>query len=421
MKRKFIASVLITLIISCLVGCNSTDEVINENSSNKNTNIKQIQNSKEENTNNDIKLKEEISEKNLDADKDSNNLKTEECDIVHNTWIEKANMNEGRDCHQTVVLDGKIYAISGVGTPTLEEYDPESDTWTTKASMKEERCYFCAVTLNGKIYVMGGHKYPSSKATVEEYDPKTNTWTSKANMNKGRSFFDSTVIDNKIYVIGGIDDGKYLSIEEYNPKTDEWTNKASLDENISGLIGNCQIAVINGKIYAVGDSGKDISKLREYDPKTNTWTTKASLYEERGANPQTVVVNGKIYIIDSCCDKTNNEYFFKVEEYDPKTNTWTTKTSTKKSTMGFKAVVLNNKIYTLVGELYIEGNITAKLLEEYDPETNTWTDKACMNKKHAYSPTTAVLNGKIYIIGGGKRIVGTPDIEDLSTVEEYTP
>ena len=56
----------------------------------------------------------------------------------------------------------------------------------------------------------------------------------------------------------------------------------------------------------------------------------------------------------------------------------------------------------------------------YDPETDTWTKKTKMLTARA-SLATAVVNGKIYAIGGHTGISWGNHGTVYPTVEEYTP
>ena len=59
-----------------------------------------------------------------------------ECyDAVTKTWSKAADMNIARRGHGLVSLQGRLYAIGGLGAAdsildSLEVYDPDSDTWT---------------------------------------------------------------------------------------------------------------------------------------------------------------------------------------------------------------------------------------------------------------------------------------------------
>ena len=77
--------------------------------------------------------------------------------------------------------------------------------------------------------------------------------------------------------------------------------------------------------------------------------------------------------------------------------------------------VVNGKIYAIGGIIGMEA---ASTVEEYNPMTDTWTEKADMPTPRTYLSTSAV-NGKIYAIGGtNAAAMGFPVIA-FSLVEAY--
>ena len=92
---------------------------------------------------------------------------------------------------------------------------------------------------------------------------------------------------------------------------------------------------------------------------------------------------------------------------------WTKKTEMP-TLRGATAVgVVNGKIYVIGGGVDIANTLST--VEEYDPVTNTWTRKADMPTARG-SGSASVVNGKIYVIGGCAN-----NMVSLSTVEEYDP
>ena len=138
-------------------------------------------------------------------------------------------------------------------------------------------------------------------------------------------------------------------------------------------------AAVNGKIYVIGGrnpySGV-LDVVEEYDPATDTWTTKAPMATDR-YNSRAVAVNNKIYVIGGL---DYSGALAVVEEYDPLSDTWTTKTPMPIVRYAFGAAEYNNKIY-VIGGVRASGGITNSI-EEYDPATDTWSEKTPL-------PTTA--------------------------------
>jgi len=91
--------------------------------------------------------------------------------------------------------------------------------------------------------------------------------------------------------------------------------------------------------------------------------------------------------------------------------TWTKRTDMPTARSGLSASVVNGKIYVIGG-----GEDEAlSIVEEYDPATDTWTKKADMPTTRAIL-STSVVKGKIYAIGGADNAMVA-----LSIVEEYNP
>jgi len=150
-----------------------------------------------------------------------------------------------------------------------------------------------------------------------------------------------------------------------------------------------------------------------------TWTRKASMPTPRWSHTS-AVVNGRLYIIGGITSETNERILSTVEEYDPVTNTWKRKADmpTARGEMGSSAVV-NGKIYVIGGDLNIHANRStygSPIVEEYDPSTDTWTRKADMPTSRVL-PGTCAVGGKVYAIGG----LSSSGETVLSVVEQYDP
>jgi uncharacterized protein (TIGR02145 family) len=241
-----------------------------------------------------------------------------------------------------------------------------------------------------------------------------NTWTAKTNMPTARAAPTAGVINNKLYVAGGttctgINDG-LNTLEEYDPSTNIWTTKA----NMPTPRGSLACAVVNNKLYTIGGhanpggSSTYYSTVEEYNPSTNTWTTKANLplpFHSPGA----ASLNGKIYVIGGWTGYGG--WVNVLYEYDPPTNIWTTRASPPESRLASAVVSINGKLYVAGGSNVT--NVTSTLFE-YDPSTNTWATKATMPV--AISQAAAgVINNNLYVFGGHD------GSNALNTVYKYDP
>lgn len=106
-----------------------------------------------------------------------------------------------------------------------------------------------------------------------------------------------------------------------------------------------------------------------------------------------------------------------LEIYDPVTNTWTvadTSMPTPRSTAA--GAVIDGKLYVVGGvDKAYSTRPVFDVLEVYDPEANTWTVLEPMPTKR-WGPGAGVIDGKLYVIGGALSAR-----EYFSTLEIYDP
>ncbi len=243
------------------------------------------------------------------------------------------------------------------------------------------------------------------------------TWETRADMTTARWDLSTCVVDGKIFAIGGA--SGYASrplrtVEEYDPATDTWTTKSEMPTARQGL----SISVVNGKIYAIGGidasggsypSAKTFSTVEEYDPATDTWTTKSEIPTARGFHSANVV-DGRIYVFGGAISCPWCARIMTLEMYDPATDTWTRKGDIPRSISTASTSLVDGKIYAIGGEG------TVRRIDEYDPVTNTWTRKADMPTPRT-DLSTSVLDGKIYVIGGDRG----SSYQGIATVDVYDP
>ncbi|MDD2372737.1 MAG: S8 family serine peptidase, partial [Syntrophomonadaceae bacterium] len=93
-------------------------------------------------------------------------------------------------------------------------------------------------------------------------------------------------------------------------------------------------------------------------------------------------------------------------------NQWMAKADMPTARSGFGTAVLEGKIYAIGGQ---SRTTIYDIVEVLDPENNTWASKESMPKSRRYLGTAA-LNGKVYAIGGLNSSGAF-----LNSVEEYDP
>jgi len=166
---------------------------------------------------------------------------------------------------------------------------------------------------------------------------------------------------------------------------DYWVTKESMQQARSDL----GVAAVNGKIYAIGGNTENgyvpnsrendykalgwiVATNEEYDPATDTWTFKKPMPTPR-CNFGIAVYQNKIYCIGGITNRIGDEISFTGvnDVYDPATDTWETKTPMPNATSA-QANVVDGKIY-LIG-----GGSNGTLNQAYDPVTDSWIIKEPM-------------------------------------------
>jgi RNA polymerase sigma factor (sigma-70 family) len=341
----------------------------------------------------------------------------------------------------TSVMAGNQGDTDGVG---IDQRSPQINsllapakgggTWTQKADMPTARSNLGSALVDGKIYVIGGT--PSNGgavASAEEYDPATDIWTKRANMPTAREGIRAAAVDGIVYAIGGWKPGGDTSIlEAYDPATDKWTRKANMPTRRTMTA----VAVVDGIIYVIGGElgSTPLSVVEAYDPATDKWTRMADMPTARYMAGY-CVIDGLIYVFGGATER-NPEFIIwgsvpTVEVYDPATNTWVQSSDMPRPRLGHTTSVVDGMIYIVGGidsgvvELFFEGKLEqaevgklSSIVDVYDPDTDMWTTAANLPLKLDIGfHTAAVVNGKIYVMGGSRGPEGTR----LSEVYEFTP
>ncbi|MCP4723940.1 MAG: hypothetical protein GY863_02830 [bacterium] len=186
---------------------------------------------------------------------------------------------------------------------------------------------------------------------------------------------------------------------EFSTHEDVWKVQKDLPTGRSNLA----LASSNGKIFAVGgDRFHTVNEM--YDPLLRIWQSLAPMPTPR-QHINSDVMDGKIYVIGGLINNNGRRMATdKNEMYNIMTNTWEEKAPLPSPRQGCAAVSAGKKIY-IIGGTITEGDdwIYVPDVSIYDPETDSWTEGADLPEP-LLEPGSAVIDGKIYIIGGQ----GTP-------------
>lgn len=192
----------------------------------------------------------------------------------------------------------------------------------------------------------------------------------------------------------------------------EWTRKADLPAD-RGLLSP-SASIMNGKIYVIGgnDLNGIVNNVEEYDPASDSWTTKSPLLTQRWGHSSNVV-DGKIYVMGGCEEGYGNA-LLSIEVYDPILDKWENAGNMQTARLGFGSCVVNDKIYVVGGRTKEPSGDFLTSVEVYDPVAKTWETKSSLPQGRAYLTVTATSEF-IYAISG----VGSDDIFPKENVYKY--
>jgi N-acetylneuraminic acid mutarotase len=277
------------------------------------------------------------------------------------------------------------------------------------------------VSLGERLFVMAGLDFWTGVGVVYEYDFAGKKWIEKKKMPIPAHHVMATSLNGKIYVFGGFTqpgtEEAWLPVSdawEYSPETDSWKALAPMPTP-RGAGGAVEI---NGKIYVVGGANMPpnatvkaisfaqphvtIGTLEEYDPATNTWRSRTQMPTPRN-HFVAAAVNGKLYVAGgrtgaALITRSSNTNI--TEEYDPATDRWALRAPMPTARSGTAGGVYKGKIYVAGGEFQDDKVMMAfRAFETYDPATNSWGNAPRMRvPRHGFGG--AIVGNEFHAVAG---------------------
>ena len=164
----------------------------------------------------------------------------------------------------------------------------------------------------------------------------------------------------------------------------------------------CGMAAVSGKLYLLGNDGRDPVAVQVYDPILNTWR-KLSPAPVVMHHFQAVPYKNKIYVLDAFSEGGFPDQIpmANVYSFDTRTDTWEKggEIPADRRRAGAAAVEYKGKLYMIAGIIHGHSSGTNSMFDCYDPVTKTWTalPDAPHIRDHCFG---AVVKDKLYVVGG---------------------
>jgi len=204
-------------------------------------------------------------------------------DIATNAWRVGPQLPRGSDNLAVIASGGKVYAIGGEASTSLQVYDPVAASWSLGPALPSGRFAAAAAEFNGRLHVVGGwnlnNNASASLATQIAFDLASQSWlgTSLAPLPSGRNAAAAGVVGGRLCVAGGRSPGIRANDQQplaalgcYSATSDSWSAEAPLPTPRGSLAA----AVSGGRLYTFGGetAARTVSAAVErWDPATRSW------------------------------------------------------------------------------------------------------------------------------------------------------
>jgi N-acetylneuraminic acid mutarotase len=286
--------------------------------------------------------------------------------------------------------------------------------WTVLAAMPAPRQEVAVAALGGRVWVIGGLGESAEPVdTVQSFDPADNAWETRAPLPVAVHHAAAAVVGDRLFVVGGFTGGRVRwtaleTVYEFVPARGTWEARAPMPTPRGGLA----VAVVGGRIHALGGSGADVTNAHEvYDPATNRWTTANAMPTARD-HLAAVAFQGRVWALGGRTSFMGDQ-FANVEIYDPATDSWRTGPPLPVGRGGLAATALGDRILVFGGEAPLR---IFSATEMYEIPGQRWIAKEPMRTpRHGIG--AAVIDGRVYVPGGGTE----PGFRPTVINEAYEP
>lgn len=287
-------------------------------------------------------------------------------------------------------------------------------TWAVLPGLPGARQEVAVAARDGRILVIGGLG-PGAEpvATVEAFDPATNQWEPLAPLPLPLHHPGAATVDGRLFVVGGYTGGRIrwtasAGVYEYDAVRGAWISRAPLPTPRGALA----VAVLGGRLHAVGGSGDRVSNAHEvYEPATDRWTAAGAMPTARD-HLAAVAFQGRLWAIGGR-ESFMGRQFATVEVYDPATDSWRVGPSLPAARGGLAAAALPDRILVFGGEAPLK---IFNATEMYEPAGDRWIAKAPMpTPRHGLG--AVVVGGHVYVPAGGRQ----PGLAPSNANEAYRP
>jgi N-acetylneuraminic acid mutarotase len=259
----------------------------------------------------------------------------------------------------------------------------------------------------------------------EGLPPVTTTWQEAAPAPVPLFEAQGAAVGEKLYVFGGFYNEAIQAtraVNIYDPATNTWSPRAEMPAAVT----HAGVAVDGATVWVVGGLSGDYNgganpataDVWKYDTAADAWTAGPSLPAAGGAGGLALVGRRLHYFGGLGADGQHDTGAHWTLDLDNPAAQWTAAAPLPVARNHFGTAVLDGKIYAIGGQHERdETDSNLRDVHVYNPATNHWTTATRLPRPMShFHPSTVAVNGKI-IIAGGVTSGRTP----LADVWEFDP
>ena len=281
--------------------------------------------------------------------------------------------------------------------------------------MESARTQVRSAVVGGEIYVAGGSTITGQSDVFEVYDPIANHWHALQSMPDGRELFGMAGLGLSVYIAGGLSSwskGKpTATVYAFDTKNGSWKKRADLPEARAGL----SLIAAGNALYAIGGRGTSASSVYRYNPDTDQWSTlKAALPETRTGHAY-AVKGERIFVMGG--RSLSGQALTRVDILDTKSGTWTSGPGLPNAIVSATADFVGERLHIAGGTAPLAHRT---LTSHWALDSGKWISaKALRTARQGL--TSATVDGKWYVMGGGAGDGALAVFTETDAVEIYTP
>lgn len=320
--------------------------------------------------------------------------------VAIGTWTPTGSMGGPRRDHTATLLDdGDVLILGGLGSQVAERYDPATGTFTSLGNTVFGHGQGATATklLDGRVLIVGG-------ASAEIFDPSSNTFAATTgNPTTNRQYHSATLLsDGRVLIAAGQYDltggpQTHDLAELYDPATDAFVATGNLNTDRSGhgatLLPDGRVLVIGGTQTTTPGYGICLTSAEVYDAATGSFTTTTASMLDPRCGPEAVLLAGSGLVLVVGGSTAHAEL------YDPATGGFSATGSMATGHWAGTATLLTDGRVLVAGGV-VDPQVTLSSAEVYDSSNGIFLPATSMTSARQQHTATRLQDGRVLIVGG---------------------